>query len=375
MAGKNETSSTNTEATWFVAAAVIGGALVGIWFLGRQYIVYAIFGLKWAQMKVYEMTVGLGSVGRDYLEYIEGVFRGEIDPSTIPWEHFSAVADRVGSVMKVGVSGLILALAVLVVFRMKGNGYSAQFTLGQLISFQARHWKTLATSAGFNPDKGSKNMMPAMRPVDWIHSLGHKVKMTKALTFEPEIRAAVEIGLKKQLGPSWKPVPKLPLHVRCLLAIFATHTTRKGSALDLRQQIAVIFATTTDKAKRDRQLEELIAPHLANEKIMKPLLEKAEKHAFVNTVMIRLLQHVRIEAGVLASADFLWVKDLDRSLWYALNDTGRHAYHIESAGIYSHFFHEMVARRAILEPKVDNAILGLEEYMDKQGIDESLVDD
>lgn len=372
MAGKNETSSVNSEWTWFAGAVVIAGVLVGVWFLGRVYIVDAVFGLKWAEIKAYSVFFPLQDTGRQYLEYIESYFNGGRDPNNIYWEEFTFTADRVGSVMRLWLSAIIGILGLVIIMRMKGNGFRQKFKLGEFITYQSTHWRALTPSARFNPDLKDERMDPSKTPLQWIHALGEKAKLTNAAVFEDHIREKIEICFVKQLGEPWRPIPKLPLHVRCLVAIFAAHSTRKPSAVGLREDIAFAYASIADTQKRNAALTALIEPYLKNEKVIKPLLERAEKHAFINTAMIRLLQYVRTEAGVLASAEFLWLKRVDRDLWYAMNDTGRQAFHVEAAGIFSHFFHETVSRRAIFEPKVEGAILGLEDYMDAQGINERL---
>jgi len=91
-----------------------------------------------------------------------------------------------------------------------------------------------------------------------------------------------------------------------------------------------------------------------------------KRHAFLETAMISLLVWCRQEGGVLASADFLWLKPVNRTLWYALNNAGRggNAYHIEAAGLMSHWHMECSRGKAIYVPAVEPAVTAIvERYM------------
>ena len=49
-----------------------------------------------------------------------------------------------------------------------------------------------------------------------------------------------------------------------------------------------------------------------------------------------LLEMARID-GVLASAEFLWLKPVDRRMWYMLNCVGRQTAVAEIAGLFAHW--------------------------------------
>jgi hypothetical protein len=373
MAGKgNDSAPVNSEATWIVGTLVIGATLFLIWYGQRQLIVYPMFALKWVQVMVYDLTVGLPEAGQRYLDFIQSYFDGRRQASRIYWEEFVDVNQTVGNVMALPMAGLIMCVALVVFTRMKGDNFKRQMGLVPLIHYQSKHWRTLTTSARFDPDKASDNMRPSLRPLEFLHSLKLKGRLTDKGSLPEDAHTTLERAFAKQLGSPWKPVPKLALHERCLVAMFACHNSKKTPvALKLRQDIDVAYNMPAGK-KRDAHLESLIAEILADEKAMAPILAKAEKHAFVSTALISVLKMVREEKGVLASADFLWLKEVDRTLWYVLNNVGRRAFHVECAGVWSHYFHENIMARPILEPKVSGAVDGLEKYLDEQGIDEPI---
>jgi intracellular multiplication protein IcmP len=79
--------------------------------------------------------------------------------------------------------------------------------------------------------------------------------------------------------------------------------------------------------------------------------------------MIRALLTAREEGGVLAPAQFVWLRGYDRALWYPLNNLGRQAYHMEAAGAMAHFKAERLTRRPIPKPKLDGALRTLSDLM------------
>ena len=81
--------------------------------------------------------------------------------------------------------------------------------------------------------------------------------------------------------------------------------------------------------------------------------------------------------GVMASAMFIWLKPTDRTLWYAMNNTGMDtsaggAFHAECAGIMSHYQAEKTLGKKILFPVVDYAIDGLQKAVNEFCEDDSL---
>jgi intracellular multiplication protein IcmP len=79
-----------------------------------------------------------------------------------------------------------------------------------------------------------------------------------------------------------------------------------------------------------------------------------------------LLNEARLKAGVLAPAQFVWLKLVDRRLWYALHSLGfetdgfgRYLHpnpRIEAAGARDHWAAERIAARPILTPEIERAL-------------------
>jgi intracellular multiplication protein IcmP len=82
-------------------------------------------------------------------------------------------------------------------------------------------------------------------------------------------------------------------------------------------------------------------------------------HAYLLPVMAEMLEAARSD-GVQASADFLWLKPVDRRLWYMLNTVGRQTPFVEVAGPFAHWVAEKEMGKRLLVPMVEEATNALE---------------
>mgnify|MGYP007076386948 CR=1 FL=1 len=60
--------------------------------------------------------------------------------------------------------------------------------------------------------------------------------------------------------------------------------------------------------------------------------------------------------GVLASSQFLWVRPVDRPLWYALHQCGGRAAWAEAFASWAHYAAEEKAKKALAEPHIAQAV-------------------
>jgi intracellular multiplication protein IcmP len=170
----------------------------------------------------------------------------------------------------------------------------------------------------------------------------------------------VEVSLKRgqtnkvfimQLGPLWHSVDRLPPHVRALFAIFAGRHNSDPGAVALLKQLSSSATTKLDFTGVDQLLKKYIDT--------KPVQQVIQSHAYILTVMASMLVLARLD-GVQASADFLWLKPLDRRLWYTLNTVGRQTPFTEVAGIFAHWVAEKELGKKLQIPMVEEATNALE---------------
>ena len=73
------------------------------------------------------------------------------------------------------------------------------------------------------------------------------------------------------------------------------------------------------------------------------------------------------QKGVLAGSQFLWLRPMDRPLWYALNQCGGRAAWAEGFAAWAHYMAEEQEGKALTEPHVAPAVASLKEALSAQG--------
>jgi intracellular multiplication protein IcmP len=378
MAGEKDSTGAHDDLSKLVWAGIGLFLLWAAWNWGRAYIIYPIYLVKWAEIRLYDMLVGVGPVGHETLEKIQLYLTGQYPLHDMRGSNFYRSIDRVGHVMRYPFAVIFAGLALLIALRMKGERNKKSLDFKGLMAYQARYWRTLTTNSAFDPDNATKNMRPALRPLQWMEENKISLDVTdNILAFDEREKADKAFG--KQLGRSWRGAKGAQTYVRALSVVFAVHYESKDIAVPgrekkmktaywLLEELDVLYSTTKDKKERDDKIEALIAPYLNNEKIMKPFEEEAGNHAYTAPALMRALKWARESGGVLASAQFTWLKEIDRSLWYPLNNVGRRAFHTEASGAISHYFYEISNRKPMHEPHMEKALMGLEDYLKLQGL-------
>lgn len=195
-------------------------------------------------------------------------------------------------------------------------------------------------------------------------------------------RERAYLALKENLGPLWKGLDDLDFNYRCLLAVIIPHIFGKVKMSRLINR-KICNYHESEKSKADLAIESALReeiekevnhiidmhksafelPYFDESKFDDPydpllssfeeldsekdMFDKGEKliqdtlltHAYVKTVMLGLIQR-SWTYGVLASAELLWVKKVDRDLWYVVTQQGRTSAFIEVSGAWSHYLAE-----------------------------------
>jgi hypothetical protein len=237
-----------------------------------------------------------------------------------------------------------LGLAAFAYFRKREC--RNRYDLAALKEVAAGHWPTSNLGTSFDPDRYDDNWAPS--------------KSVAAFFDANRLRVgdeATTVALVKQLGERWHYANRAPLHVQCLAVVFALHAdpSRRKESDAVKNNIAATFANGAEKDERDAAIHELLAPHLMDQDVLRWCDKTAVGHAYVATVLMAMLSATRTEGGVLGAAEFLWLKGVDRPLWYALNNVGRRLVFVEGAGAVAHFEAECHAGIPLTIPHVEAA--------------------
>ena len=207
-------------------------------------------------------------------------------------------------------------------------------------------------------------------------------------------RERAQAVFASQLGPAWEGVYHLPGYIykfAAALALFACE--EKDAAKTLLDSLSLSFrapqrarparfdtvAPFWHPARRER-------PYAIDSRIAKDILPKAQRalasdavqnamrpHLVYRNLALLALYEAARRKGVLPTAEFIWLRPLNRPLYYLLNNVGRRTAWPEIAGAWAHYEAEKVLAgmdpesRGIVEPQVTEAINALEVALYEEG--------
>lgn len=354
--GGGQSSESSMGAFWTMAAVFAFAAM--IWYLYSTKIISFYF-----QVKLYEIQ--LISIFTDKLADVRtAIINADISKVTV--ERMLRVGDVVGYFLRIPVIVFLAILAGIVFFTNSTRSFKRTYNMRDLSTYEKVNWPQITPVIGLNLTKADIDKGPwamAQTPMQFckFHKLliENKPKPREGMTRKEWSR--IEVTLKRgqankvfsvQLGPLWPGLNRLPLHTRALFAIFAARF--QGDSKGAAALLAQISASSTHKLNFTGA-DALIKKHTDHKKIQAIMNE----HAYILTVMASMLEIAR-EDGVQASADFLWLKPIDRRLWYMLNTVGRQTPFVEVAGPFAHWVAEKEIGRRLLVPMVEEATNALE---------------
>ncbi|MCF8496573.1 MAG: type IV secretion system protein [Alphaproteobacteria bacterium] len=266
---------------------------------------------------------------------------------------------------------ILFSLAALwCLFRGPQTQYRRTLGLEGLIARQASNFAVISPFVKFNPSKQPPRapgtpvpaelplFAEALGPEEWVAYNSIPVPDGKVDTL-----AAARV-FRQQLGAPWRGIKHLKPYQQILLAAFCLKASRKRVDSDeILGRLARCWSFEHGlNLRQDRKLLREARAILADKKLSANTLEEMNKHAFVTTAFLGALKFGRDEGGVLAPAQFVWLRGHDRTLWYPLNNLGRHSFHMEALGAMSHFRAERMTQRPILAPQMDDALKSAVEY-------------
>ncbi|MFA6279451.1 MAG: hypothetical protein WC612_01480 [Bdellovibrionales bacterium] len=276
----------------------------------------------------------------------------------------------VGSYIKWPVAVFCGFVAYYAIFKSVRNEYKKRHNLESFIKTQSSIWKVIAPIVSFNPSKHSARVLggrvpqklplfaEALAPEEWLSF--HQIPIVKGIPRREEVHRALSL----QLGPRWtENYQELPLYIQALLAAFALKGVQKrDESDDLLGRISACWSESKGMSFPSEMVSE-IKKILKDSAIGGEVLNVAKNHAFRTTAVIGVLKWARFMGGVLAAAQFLWLRGVDRDLWYALNNLGRRSFHTEGAGAMAHFMAEDLAHKALVVPRFETVFITLNKYM------------
>lgn len=286
-------------------------------------------------------------------------------------DNFSAMMQQTGYYVRWLFLPVMVGLAAFAFIRSPRERYSRSHTMQTLAIQESAVWPEISPVAGLqerlvkeDPTKG-----------EWASAMTERefVKKYQLLSdggkgSVPSVnRDKARQVFASMLGARWTGTKALPKHTKGIFAALAMRIG--GDAAGATEKFRLMASTFASGGKDGVDVgwaDAEIAKHIKHPVIQKCL----EKHAYVYTVMATMLQLAKT-GGVLASPMFIWVKTVDRQLWYTLNNVGRYAFHVDCAGIMAHWLFEKTIGIAIPTPMVDKAVDGLDQALKEYKEDDS----
>ncbi len=295
----------------------------------------------------------------------------QYNKENLKYEHLSYFTSLAMQPLRIPIMLLLGAGALWCMFLGPRTHNRKRMGLEDLIAIQAKVFPVISPFVKFNPSTQPPRPPGAPVPADlplFAEALGPEEWLAYNNIQVPDGEIdedSAASAFMKQLGKPWRGVKGLDNYKQILLAAFCLKASRKRvDADDLLGRLAKCWEFKGGlNLSKDRKLLKDAQKVLKNKKISGATLAQANHHAYETTAMLRALQYAREEGGVLAPAQFVWLRAHDRVLWYPLNNMGRQSFHMEALGAMSHFKAEKLTNRPIPVPKVEGAVQTIKEYM------------
>lgn len=290
-------------------------------------------------------------------------------PYQITASYLYTMTEATGEFLRIPIA-ILFAIMSAIAFSLKSkHPYSRRFDLEGLAKEQAEAFPVTSPMIKFNPLKDNSRAMgspvpdklppfaEALAPEEWVAY--NDIPVTDG-TID---RNASRLAFAKQLGGRWKGVNALPIYAKALFVAFSMKAN--GLRIECDDYLGEL-AKCWEPGKGlilTAALKNEIKSKIADPKFGRVTEKLAALHSFVTPAMLRCLLVAREQGGVLAPAQFVWLRAVDRHMWYALNNLGRGATHPEGSGSIAHYRAEKNAGKPIPNPQVDPAIDGLSQYL------------
>ena len=329
-----------------------------IWKSASKYIVSFVFKLNLLQAKLVTLFVTSPKLSQDIF------LMQTIDPAKVTWDQFLQLTAAVGNYTRYPI---VIILAALAIYLYQSN---------LVMKFRKAHnMKTLRAQEQFNwpaimpivkedivnADISVGPWAMALTPMEFAkkHQL---LRKDDVLLDNPtpgmEMTAGIRRGDAKrvftlQLGPYWEGFDHCPPAAYALAAMCMARMNRDRTSANL---ILETLDRTCAAGKPDFSVARPVLKKYENTEDVQEIINK---HAYMLTVLGSLLEAAR-QDGVVPSSEFLWLKTIDRRLWYMLNSIGRQTPFCEVGGPFAHWKAEKAMGRRSLVPMIDEAIKALE---------------
>ena len=331
-----------------------------IYFLFHDEIVRIIFIIKSFELKIISAFLPNYSV---LINWTNKTLEQTVNATDLYY-----LALNVGSVLRWPFAVISVLLAVLLYWRHPKAKFKDVYSTNDISEKMSEFFPAVLPVLGKNLDKVPLLEGPwamAASPVEFAkkHNLIHSEDGKHTI-----IEDKAHLVFVQQLGERFTSSYDLPLHRQVLFAAFAVFVNKDRKTGDaFLKEIAKYYA---NPSRRSEILLRNKTQSLLEQYDQSPAVSKIiASHAYTYTLFTGMLIGART-SGIVSSSSFLWLKPLDRELWYTLNNVGRRAVYTEAGGIHAHWLCESRLKKAVNYPMVANAITALQSAIDMVILDD-----
>lgn len=358
--GGDGKSDSGMTLIWGIFALMV--IIIMIWYFMKEQLVWVFLKIRLYEFMLVNLFVNQTEVNQGIVWLSSAIPTDLIDRPVL----FGSISEVIGRYFMYPSVFLIMVMAVFMFKNHKFMRYVRAHNMETLMAQEQKNWPQIAPVVNIDLMAMDINKGPwamAMNPLQFCKAYKLvRVEMeadTKAAwRSEGKVKATVLEDkanqlFSQQLGALWEGPNKLPPHIKALFAVFVARAEHEPEvARNYLKKLSISAA----KGEMDySETEDLLKKYYAKSKPTH-IIEK--RHAYVSTIMASMLELARTD-GVLASADFLWLKPVDRRMWQMLNNVGRSVATCEIAGVYAHWLVEKQLLRPISVPTVEQATKAL----------------
>ena len=180
-------------------------------------------------------------------------------------------------------------------------------TFESLIRYQSLTWKEIVPVANLDL---CEDTSPAWRPARRCVDLAKENGLIHARLLKLE---EAWIFLGKQLGERFTMAGMKP-HEQALFAVFAARIARD------KKESAALLNNLNESCRKTGLPDCAVAKDMFEKyRVDKRVLAKIKGFGYTRTVLFQMLVEARRYDGKLPTSNFIWLKPVDRTLWYALD--------------------------------------------------------
>lgn len=362
MNGNNNNSSDQIMILMLIMSALVIGSWV-VWHFQHDAVVRFIFAWRRVELKCMlpiltfinqQLAIlHLPTMNLSQLHYWKST-------ASSGWVHnvagqdLIAMSNSVGKYMRFFTIMVLLPIAVYAYRFHESQQFRRIHSMQSLLQSESRLWPQTQPIMHLNLHKQPLEEGPwamGMLPLDFCKKYGLVSEPSGDSLIWQFHKEKSQSVFAMQMGPMFRSPLALPIYMQALFVIFCACALSKRDIADkFIAQIAKSSKQSGDQLNFHGVTEQLKA--FKDERLVSWL---AARHAYVYTYMASLLELARTD-GVVATSEFLWLKSVDRRLWYILNAMGRQTAVIEVAAPFAHWKAEQKIGRAVKVPLIEQAV-------------------